>query len=103
MKEFLWKYGLIIFLMISMSVLAFQKEANEGKILIEQSKMVPDQTVVISAILRPGKGMPVIILKGLLNPENEGEKWLTLENFKKLVNPKIDSINTFEANKGKGK
>jgi len=101
MKEFLCKYGLILFLMLAISVLAIQKEANENIIILEQSKMIPDQTMVISAILRSGKGIPVIILKGLLNPENEGKTWITLENFNKRFKKnksKIDNKHTFEAN-----
>ena len=86
---------MILFLMAAISVLAYQKEANENK-------TVPNQTVVISAILRSGQGIPVIIPKGLLNPENEGKKWLTYENFKKQIEknkPKVDNRHTFEANK----
>ena len=102
MKEFLFKYGLVIFLMITVSIVAYQKEANENKTIIEQSKMVPNQTVVISAILRSGKGMPVIVLKGLLNPENEGKTWITLEEFKKRFEkkrPKVDNRHSFEVHK----
>ena len=91
MKDFFCKYGLVIFLMISISILAYQKEA---KVTNDE---VPNQTVVISAILRSGQGIPVIVLKGLLNPENEGKKWLTLENFRKKM--RIDNKNTFEAEK----
>jgi len=92
MKEFLWKYGLIIFLMISMSVLAYQKETKVT------NDVVPNQTVVISAILKTGRGIPIIIRKGLLNPENEGKKWLTLENFLKSQS-KINNLRILEANK----
>jgi len=91
MKDFFCKYGLVIFLMISISILAYQKEA---KVTNDE---VPNQTVVISAILRSGEGIPVIIVKGLLNPEEEGKKWLTLENFRKKM--RIDNKNTFEAMK----
>ena len=97
MKEFLCKYCLTIFLIVSISILAFQKEGIENKLIIEQSKMIPDQTVVMSAILRSGQGVPIIILKGLLNPENEGKKWITIEKFKKTFHPNIDNKNTFEA------
>jgi len=106
MREFLCKYGLILFLMVAISILAIQKESIEDKTIVKQNTMIPDQTVVISAILRSGKGIPVIIVKGLLNPENEGKKWITLENFimKQLKynkrKSKIDNKHTFEVNKG---
>lgn len=102
MKEFFYKYGLIIFLILTISVLAIQKEAVENK--IQQSKMIPDQTVVISAILHSGISIPVIVLKGSLNPENENKTWITLEDFKKRLKnkPRVDNRHKFEANKGRG-
>lgn len=83
MKEFLWKYGLIIFLMITISILAYQKEANEA---------VPNQTVVIT-LLMPTGYIPIVIKKGLLNKNNEGKTWLTVKKYKELKRLKRKSDN----------
>jgi hypothetical protein len=94
MKNFFYKYGLIMFLMVAISVLAFQKEANE---------IVPNQHMVITVRMSMGL-VPVILKKGLLNKNNEGDTWITLETFKKLSNIpkqklKIDNRHTFEVKK----
>jgi predicted tellurium resistance membrane protein TerC len=92
MFKHLYEYGLIIFLMIAMSVLAYQKEANE---------VVPNQTVVIFAVTTSGY-LPIIVAKGLLNKSNEGKKWITLEEYKNKLSrrkSRIDNKHTFEVHK----
>jgi predicted tellurium resistance membrane protein TerC len=92
MFKHLYEYGLIIFLMIAISILAYQKEANE---------VVPNQTVVIFAITNSGY-LPIVVAKGLLNKDNEGKKWITLEKYKNDIikhKSRIDNKHTFEVRK----
>ena len=94
LKEFLCKYGLIIFLMVTITVLAYQKEANE---------VIPKEAIVVT-VITPYGFFPTILKRGLLSPVNRNKRWITLKDFKKRMSnrckPKVDNRHTFEVNKG---
>lgn len=93
LKDFLCKYGLIIFLMVTITVLAYQKEANE---------IIPKEAIVVT-VMTPYGYLPTVIKKGTLSPINRNKRWITLKDFKKRISnrckPKVDNKNTFEAKK----
>lgn len=87
MKEFFYKYGLVMFLILSICILGIQKELEISEIIqkaSEVSKDVPKEAVVMMA-LTPAGPFPVVLRKGLLNPSNEGERWITLKEFKERL------------------
>jgi hypothetical protein len=104
MKEFFYKYGLVIFLIVSICVFGIQKELEISEIIqktLVAGGVIPSESVVIIVNL-PFGSFPTVINKGLLSPSKEGVSWITLKDFKERMSnrgckPKIDNKYTFEA------